>query len=527
MARRLEVELTSTKGDGSWTWRAAGARQPKGEVPGALLYPNAAVGDVIKVEAEFHLDGIEVIEVFPPKQKEARSDLLELKARPLRDDELVTEVRAPGGRGRGDRRDRGEGRGERGPRREGEGRRDGRGSPRGAGRGGQRPARREFEDRPKPQRLRPGRAHRTAVLAEVPEEHRPIADQVMQGGLPAVRAAIEKQNAEAKASGQPAVEVSTVLAIAEPLVAKLRTAEWRDRADAALVGLADVDLRDLRSVVVASDAAARDEETRALAEQLRVGLGERVENDHKQWLADIEAAVNDGRTVRALRLSSRPVKAGAPLPTELAGRLTEAASAALAGDIFPDRWATVLDALAFTPIRSAVTPSGYPVDPPAEFLDAVRRVADRVPVIAAHYGIDPAEAEKARKARPPRSRKPQEGKAKPKAKRPVPGAEPKPAPAAEATEAESPAVEAIEAESPSTEVVEAVAPVTEPEASPADESVAPVTEPEASPADESVSADPAEAETVTAEPAEVETVTADTPAPAEESSESEPEADTQ
>ena len=262
------------------------------------------------------------------------------------------------------------------------------------------------------------------MLSAVPDEHRPIADQVVQGGLPAVRTAIEKQNAEAKQSGQPAVDVATVLAIAEPLVAKLRTAEWRDKADAAIAGIADVDLRDLRSVVVAADAAARDEETRALAEQLRTGLGERVETDHRQWLGDIESAVSEGRTVRALRLSSRPVKAGAPLPTELANRLTEAASAALAGDILPDRWATVLDALAFTPIRSAVTPAGYPVDPPAEFLEAVRRVADRLPVIAAHYGIDPAEAEKARKARPPRNRKPPQDKQPDKPNRPVPGAEP-------------------------------------------------------------------------------------------------------
>ncbi len=468
MARRLEVELTSTKGDGSWTWRAAGARQPKGEMPGTLLYPNAAVGDVFKVEAEFHLDGIEVIEVFPPKQKAARVEVLERKSRPLRDDELVTEVRARGGR------DRGEGRGDRprrpgGPR--GEGRGPGRGDGRSEGRGGDRRPSRPEDDRPRPQRLRPGRAHRNAVLAEVPEEHRPIADQVMQGGLPAVRAAIEKQNAEAKEGGLPAVAVGTVLAIAEPLVAKLRTAEWRDRADAAISGLADLDLRDLRSVVVASDVAARDEETRALADQLRTGLNERVENDHRQWLADIESAVNDGRTVRALRLSSRPVKAGAPLPAELAARLTEAASVALAGDIVPDRWATVLDALAFTPIRNAVVPAGYPVDPPAEFLEAVRRVADRVPAIAAHYGIDPAEAEKARKARPPRTRKPQDRAKGDKPKRPVPGAEAKPDalpagdPAPDALPAGDPAPDALTAGEPAPEALTAGEPA--PDALPA------------------------------------------------------------
>ena len=164
MARRLEVELTSSKGDGNWTWRAAGARQPKGEIAGSLLHPSASVGDVIKVEAEFHLDGIEILEAFPPKVK-AAPELLERKGRPLRDDELVTEVRAAGGRGRGERRERGgEGRGDRGPRREGFGRdggREGGGSTRSDGRSADRGPRRGVEEHPKPQRLRAGRAHRS------------------------------------------------------------------------------------------------------------------------------------------------------------------------------------------------------------------------------------------------------------------------------------------------------------------------------------------------------------------------------
>ena len=32
MPRRIDVELTSERADGTWTWRAAGAKQPKGEV---------------------------------------------------------------------------------------------------------------------------------------------------------------------------------------------------------------------------------------------------------------------------------------------------------------------------------------------------------------------------------------------------------------------------------------------------------------------------------------------------------------
>ncbi len=37
VARRLDIELTSDRGDGQWTWRAAGAKQPKGTLDGTLL----------------------------------------------------------------------------------------------------------------------------------------------------------------------------------------------------------------------------------------------------------------------------------------------------------------------------------------------------------------------------------------------------------------------------------------------------------------------------------------------------------
>ena len=58
MAHRMDIELTSSRDDGSWTWRKAGARQPKGSLDGSLLWAGAAVGDVVKAECENLLDGI-------------------------------------------------------------------------------------------------------------------------------------------------------------------------------------------------------------------------------------------------------------------------------------------------------------------------------------------------------------------------------------------------------------------------------------------------------------------------------------
>ncbi len=389
MGRRIEVELTSSRDDGSWTWRAAGARQPKGDLDGSLLYEGAKIGDVVRVEADFHLDGIEVVEVFAPKGKKERTDLLELKTRPLRDDELVTTQRV----GRGDRRG---GRGRRGDR---PGRRD-------QGDSGRKRPRSAAPPRPKPKRLRPRRVHRDALLATVTEEHRPIVEQVVRDGMPGVRAAIERQNSEAKQAGKPEIDAAPILAIAEQHLNQARLAEWRDRADAALADAAELDLRDLRSVVVVGGDVARDDESRGIADQLKQVLDERMESDHSQWLADLRASVLEGRVVRALRLSSRPVKAGAPLPTELASELAQQASKALAADVEQSRWATVLDALAFSPVRGAVTPVGVPAEPKEELLGEVRRLSDRLPAIAGLFGIDPADVPKSAKRR----RRPSRGK---------------------------------------------------------------------------------------------------------------------
>jgi hypothetical protein len=220
-----------------------------------------------------------------------------------------------------------------------------------------------------------------------------------------VRQAVEKQNETNKAEGKPEISPAPLLQLAEQLMPSLRSAEWRDKAEAALADLSELDLRDLRSVVVASDAGARDDETRALAEQLKTGLAQRVESEQAAWLAEISELLAGGRAVRALRVSSRPPKAGAPLPAELSAKLTEAAAASLTAETGQDRFATVLDALAFSPVRTQVVPAGIPAEPSTELLAAVRKVAARLPQIAALFGVEataPSKSKPAAKPRPPK-----------------------------------------------------------------------------------------------------------------------------
>jgi hypothetical protein len=496
MSRRIEIELTSDRGDGSWTWRAAGARQPKGEVPADLLPGGAKVGDVLRAEVETELEGITVLSLASTQTRDrSEPERIEVLGSRRDDDQLVTTRLVSKGRSdRGDRGDRdrrprrprddrGErgDRPERGDRREGAGRasrgdgpRDGdrrRSRGRSEGQGGDRrprhPAPPPLPERPKPKRLRPGRTHRKAVLAELPPEQQPIAEEVLRGGIPGVRQAIDAENEKRKAAGEAPIDGKELLRLAEQLLPRMRTADWRDRAEAALATADELDLRDLRSVVVAADTAARDDETREMAAQLRTKLDERVVQEQAQWVEDLQLALDAGRIVRALRVSSRPPKAGTMLAPELRLALLGGANAALTAEATPDRWAAVLDAIAYAPVRTEVAPVSTPDAPSEELLAVIKKYASRVPKVAVAFGIEATARPSGRSLRPkPPARRP--GTVPVPARPESPAALAAPAPADAAPEAPP-----VEAEAPP---VEADAPPVEAEAPPAEPDVAPVEE---------------------------------------------------
>src|ERR1700722_12046659 len=141
MSRRIDIELTSQTGDGSWTWRAAGARQPKGTLDGALVPPGEKVGSVLQATGDTGLGGIEVqalTQTKPVRSPEKTEGRIEVKGTPRRAPD-VSVILAPGS-GKRRRDDDGEHRG--GGRRGGPGddggrRGEGRGErPRGGGRSG-------------------------------------------------------------------------------------------------------------------------------------------------------------------------------------------------------------------------------------------------------------------------------------------------------------------------------------------------------------------------------------------------------
>ncbi len=477
------MELTSTRADGTWTWRAAGAREPRGTVEGGLLPDGSKVGDTVRVDADFDLDGITILQVLPSKIARKEPQRISVVGNGAEFQPVISTLAEKTARGRDDRRDRPPRRTDRPegdrPRRP-EGRADRPDSDRArpaAGdrarrplgergeraQGTARPERGERPDRtdrpprterpprpapepakPRPKRLRPGRTHRDAMLAELPEEERPIAEEVLRGGVPALRQKIEEQNLELRAEGKPEIKPEPLVALAENLLPKLRIAEWHDRAEAALAHAEEIDLRDLRSVVAAASDAARDDSTRDLAALLRTALNQRQDREFAEWLNEIGAALSDARVVRALRLSSRPPKAGVPFPVEVATRLADATSASLTADATTERWIAVLDALALAPVRSLVVPASLPVEPSSELLGAVARFGSQLPKLASIFGVVPLPPPKVSRG----PRRPPKPTSKPAAKSPrtPPAAktaveEPPPAPETPAAETPPAALE--------------------------------------------------------------------------------------
>ena len=401
MSRRLDIELTSNRQDGTWTWRAAGAKSPKGVVNSSLLSAAAKTGDVLKVEADFDIDGISVLSVVNMREKGQRGNLLEMLASE-KSFTPVTQKLADkpksdrkGGRDAKGKRD-GDSRPARPPRDPNAPRRPASTRPDGTTGRPARPSRPHFTappempKRPTAKRLKPKHVHRTAVLETLPVEQRGVAERALEGGIKAVRDAVKIQNDQLRKDGKPEVPSDGLISMAQNLLPKLRVADWLDKAEAAKSDLATLDLRDLRSVVVASEdpMVMRDETTRALAAELKTALKERQDSAQTLWLSDITDALKVGRTVRALKMTSEPPKAGQPFPSELGAKLAQAATAGLTTETAPDRWIALLEALAFSPIRGQVKLTTLPQQPSEALLATVKRLSSLLPQIASLFGIE-------------------------------------------------------------------------------------------------------------------------------------------
>jgi hypothetical protein len=227
--------------------------------------------------------------------------------------------------------------------------------------------------------------HRNALLATLRPEQIPVAEQLLRGGIPAVRQAIEVQNAAAKSSGSPAASTDALMAMAEELLPGVKLADWKDRASVAQTAGKEYRLRELRAVVAASRTVILDEEGRGMAKALQEALEGRVTALRDEWLARIGNAIKEGRVLQALEASIRAPEPGTRCPADLAVQLAATASEAMTADVPPEEWMRLLDAVVQSPVRRTVKPVGIPADEVAK--QAARHVAGQVPALAKLLGL--------------------------------------------------------------------------------------------------------------------------------------------
>ena len=403
MSRRIEIELTSNKGDGTWTWRAAGAREPRGLISADMIPKGAGISSVFTAEVQSDMDGIAVLAVIETEDTRTAPETIEV---------LGTGKRSSGVNFKGGGRRRGKGRGDGfgsggfGGDGFGQG-----GQPRQKQQGGRRKGRSGSAGQDRSARLRPARVHRKKWLASVPPEHAALAEQIAsgrgianekggasekgnfsEGGSVEERdGASEQSNASENANASKKGSLSDK-DVAAKLLSEYRMAEWRDRADLVLSNFEKIDLAEIRMLVADADVCARTPETRSQAEEARQKLAERIERQHGEWLADLATNLSEGRVLRALRMSGQPPKAGVPLPLDLVKWLTTATAGILTPEAQPDRWEITLQALAVSPVRRLVRPSQPPAVVSPDLTEAVQELSPRFPQIAALF-LDEADAE--------------------------------------------------------------------------------------------------------------------------------------
>lgn len=415
MSRRIEIELTSNKEDGTWTWRAAGAREPRGLISAEMIPKGAGISSVFTAEVQSDMDGIVVLAVIESEDTRTVPETIEV---------LGTGKRSAGvnfkGGGRGRRQSRG---GNFGPGGFG-GDGFGQGQSGRKQQGGRRKGRSQGTGQDRPARLRPARVHRKKWLASVPPEYAALAEQIAsgrgianeRGGASEKSRASEKGIASEGGSKPENGSVSEDSSVAEKgsaseknetaeksrvadkdvsarLLSEYRMAEWQDRADLVLSNFEKIDLAEIRTLVADADAHACTPETRSQAEEARQKLAERTERQHGEWLADLATHLSEGRVLRALRLSGQPPKTGVPLPLDLVKWLTTATADILTPEAQPDRWEKTLQALAVSPVRRLVRPEQPPAIVSPELTAAVKALSARFPHIAALFLMEAEAAE--------------------------------------------------------------------------------------------------------------------------------------
>jgi hypothetical protein len=227
--------------------------------------------------------------------------------------------------------------------------------------------------------------HRNAFLATLNPEQLPVAEQLLRGGLPAVRTAVAEQNKTATAQGRTTVNAETIDRIATDLLGKANLAMWKDRAAGAQGAGRDLRLRDLRPVVTSAKTVNLDDEARTMLKDLQAQLTALIDILSTEWLAKIAAAIESKNALEALILAARPPEFRMQVASESAIAIAALASESLNEDVAPAQWIALVQAAVASPMHRTIKPAGIPADETCR--NEAVKVAGAVPELAKLLGM--------------------------------------------------------------------------------------------------------------------------------------------
>ncbi len=391
MANHIEIEITSKRNDGSFTWRAKGAKEPRGVVDPNIVGSDAVVGEVFKAEFESWLDGVQIVSAIKSSKKiESLSDIEILGPRQFKAGVTATLVakkqqtkaRKPRTNKDDPERDHSQKREHRTNNVLGNNRDNSRDKARDGSR--ERSNDKRIANRHKPEPIVVGTFHRDRLMFSLEIQERPIADYLFDGGLPAVREAIANQQKEAKEKNLPPIIETPLLAIAERLMPQIRNALWRDRAD-AILKLERVTLKDLRSLIVSAHPC--DEEERKIVTELKKRLSKKISDVGASWQGQVKSFTESGKLKEALELSAKSPDHSVSLDNQVAELLASKVSAALNKDLNPTEWIELVEAASQAPIRKLIKPASVPEDATGEVERTSKKLAGLVPQLAQIIGL--------------------------------------------------------------------------------------------------------------------------------------------
>lgn len=364
MSYKINIELTSQRPDGIFTWRVKGAKNPKGVVSPELLPENSSVKDELIAEVEYLMDGVSIIRVdkLPEPESNSTKEILRLDGPAPSLEKKAIKNQKKGPRKEAGRRVKEDGdisfKGSRG--------------------------RRDLTKSRNAKRESLGKNVKE-FLESLDPAHQIIARKLLRGGISALKRAIEEQNKKARESNQPELMEEPILKIADELLPRVRKALWLDKCDNLLQREDKAGLKDLRALI--TSAQIEDEKDRELLVRLRSLLADVQKKTQSKFSEELAKEIEQGNLREALELLSSPPDASLVIEKKYTDKLIALCNTKIEELRNKDEFLDLLRLILKSPIRRQIELTKLPQGFTREDLRFLASVSSQIPSLVGLLGI--------------------------------------------------------------------------------------------------------------------------------------------